>query len=542
MYNDDDFVCDYYYAGTQFEDFPNIDEFLGKSDASEEWEDQVSANANFINTTSYDSFASPSCKILVGRIGSGKTSMFNKLKYSIENGNNPDYQHVISINTFSCIANLSTQIRILEGSNDYSSMEITNHANSEWDSLFKILLMRMLYNKYSQSNQSKIHYISTYLKRIGYISEGISMQTLVDMFASTLLQSEKLTSRIAGVFIKYTNEEKNLYYNACEEARSLLEDEGNVLILIDSLEKYEYKDPIVLNVIDSLVNICLTYSSSMANKVYLKVAIPSELMPKLISINPTKITSKTTYIRWSCSDLKRLIAVRIFRYKMGLSGNVEIDINKALDYFEENYNSDCNTRCNIRFPSFSYCLSHTLKGPRQVLSIFNTWMYLESKNKKYSLDEIVEKAISQDITTRLKGALSIYTYENSEIYEMFCRTFTNQKYCFSQQEFDGWLNECSNIRGELDAYDLKKLFISSGLVGVMINMHPIPLNHPRFKNTRDIRIKEVVFEYQRKESIHFNNTTRFCLHPMVYAALNIKVDRNTFVYPQPFEDEYNPWE
>ena len=126
---------------------------------------------------------------------------------------------------------------------------------------------------------------------------------------------------------------------------------------------------------------------------------------------------------------------------------------------------------------------------------------------------------------------------------MFQRTFSKHKYCFTESEFDAWLAECNNLRGNVDAYELKRYFISSGLVGVMVNLHQIKKGNRVLQNDRVVRIKEAVFEYQYKELLAFNNDTKFCLHPMTYSILNIKVDRNTFVYPRPIEEEgeFVPW-
>ena len=152
-------------------------------------------------------------------------------------------------------------------------------------------------------------------------------------------------------------------------------------------------------------------------------------------------------------------------------------------------------------------------------------------------------ALDYDASTRVSGALSIYSSVHPQIVEMFTRTFANRKYCFSESEFDSWVAGCSNLRGSLDAYDIKKYFVSSGLVGTMIELHHIQPGEGRLSVDRPIRIKEVIFEYQIKERLSFNSGTKFCLHPMVYKALNIEVDRNTFVYPKPIElgNEFVPW-
>ncbi len=532
-----------YHAGVAGVLLDPIPELIGKADAIDEWTDPLTAEANFINIASYEQFTDPSCVFLVGRIGSGKTSMFNRLKNSIENGKYKLYDSVAMIDTRDYIAQLGKVIRLSNLSSlNYSELECT--ARKEWEKTINILAMKNAYIKYADYAPDKFKKIKVFLEKEGYISSKLSITNILEKISNNLCNIEitpenSIINAAAYVFGQALSAD---YDDALSELNSVLEDYGNMLILVDSIEKYEFSDKIILAVLNALVNLCLDYNR-YNTRISLKMAAPSELIPKLTAINPEKISSKIVYIRWSHDDLKTFIAVRVYKYINKLDGHKYVDRDVANEFFDEYYDDTCKTRCGFNFKTFSYCLSYTQKEPRQMLSIFNAWLYYEKKFPNTERMQLIDRAITTDELSRVKGALSIYSSVHTKMFEMFERTFSNRNYCFSESEFDEWINSCANIRGEIDSYDLKKYFISSGLVGTMVEMHKINPNHPILNNDETVRIKEVIFEYQHKECLPFNNDTKFCLHPMVFSALNILIDKNTLVYPKPFEidSDFIPW-
>ncbi len=538
-----DYSYDYYHAGVTgvlTESFP---EFIGKADAIDEWIDEKTAEANFINIDSYSQFAEPSCVFLVGRIGSGKTAMLNKLKYSIEKGNNEDYAAVNIIDTRDYIAQLGKMIRIA-GMEEFNYTEIEYTARKEWEKTINTIAMKTIYDKYASVESNTLKKIETYLSEQNILSSKMKIANVIERISENLgkidtIQAQGLSTagNILGQLFSAS------YDDAVDEMKNILVKHGKILLLIDSIEKYEFSEKIILAVLNALVNICLDYNRE--NKyIEIKMAAPSELIPRLTAINPEKISSKIVYIRWSHDDLKSFLAVRIYKYVNRIAGAQYIEKEVANKFFDDYYGKFCITRCNINFPVFPYCLSYTQKEPRQLLAIFNAWLFLEQRYPETSRQDLIEKAINSDDLSRVKGALSIYSSVHTKMFEMFERTFSNRRYCFNESQLDEWLNSCANIRGDLDAYDLKKYFISSGLVGTMVELHFVEADNKILKPGRNVRIKEVVFEYQYKECLPFNSDTKFCLHPMVFGALNIEVDRNTFVYPKPLEldDEFVPWD
>ena len=466
--------------------------------------------------------------------------MLNKLKYSVENGTCKKYASVALIDTRDYIAQLGKVIRLSDCAKlSYSEIEYT--ARMEWEKVINSIAMKALYDKYRSDYPGEFRSIEAYLAEQGELPSHFSISELLKIIAdnlgkvdNTASQGIATTATVLGSIISPN------YREAVKELRLIMEKHGRLLLLVDSIEKYEFADTVILAVMNALATVCVDYSRNKSD-IILKMAAPSELIPKLTSINFEKINSKIVYIRWSYQDLKAFIAVRVFRYKNAIAPDARVNKKQAIDFFDKYYEPFCMTRHGVCFPTLAYCMAYTQKEPRQILSIFNSWIFFEEHDKTKKRTELIDQAITYDDLSRVKGALSIYSSVHPRMLEMFQRTFCNKPYCFSEPEFDQWINSCANLRESIDAYDLKKYFISSGLVGTMLEMHLIRTGNKELKNKRNIRIKEVVFEYQRKDYLPFNNETRFCLHPMVFAALNIQVDRNTLVYPKPAEDEYIPW-
>lgn len=516
-------------------------DLIGVPDAKDEWRTNRSeAEAKFINIDSYNEFADPSSLFLVGRIGTGKTAILNRLQYSIQQGQNNDYQSVVLIDANNYIAQLSSKMRF-SGVTEYSYTEIENIAIHEWIKTLNTIAMKTLYDSYMETQKARLSAIKAYLLNQKLLNASMDARRILEQLTENLKSSESFLGKTASLLTAIASENVGDYNSALLELENELSSTKNrMLILVDSVERYEFHDRIVLAVLNAMVDACM-YFNDDEKGIAVKMALPSELVPNLLSINLEKTINKMVYIRWNQSDLKALIAVRLYKYVANIDGTVSIGT--ALEFFDNYYEQFCNTTQNFKFPTFAYCMSYTQKKPRQLISIFNTWLNLEKKFPHKNRMSMVSDAIAQHELIRVQGAFTIYSSVHPNMFDMFKKTFANQKYCFSENEFDKWLKACASIRGSIDAYDLKRYFVASGLVGIMVELHTIEKNKSPFNNDRVIRIKEVLFEYQYKERLPFNNRTKFCLHPMCYRVLSTIVDLNTFVYPKPLEieNEYVPW-
>jgi len=516
---------------------------LGYGAAESEWHDPKKMHSQFIEINSYKAFADPSIVLLVGRIGTGKTAIVNNLKYLIDNGYEMRYKSATTVTGDKCqkyFFDFSSTIRGSEYK-DLIYAELESCFMSKWEWLVNVVAMQEIYKRHSDSS-GKCEKIKKYLRENNLIKFSMSANYILDTISSA---AENINGVAATVTVALSKTMRKLtsveYSEALEELQKLLKTEGSCLVLIDSIRNYHVEDKISLAIISALYNVAVMISDDIQNTgIHVKMALPSEIMPHLTNVNTEKMINRTVYIRWNQRNLTELIAVRLYMHKH--HDIVDCNLCEAMEYFQSYYTPTCKTAFGITFNTMAYCLMHTQKKPRQLISIFNSWLFLEEKRSGNKMDLIYEATkLNQEL--QLKGVFQIYANVHIRAFDMFKRAFNNSKYCFNENELDVMIKQCAGIRGDMDAYDVKKLFFASGLLGMERNLHPVDENDPKFKNDRPIRIKEAVFEYQIKDTLTPNNRTRFALHPMVYAHMNIEIDENTLVYPKPNEDEdeFVPW-
>ena len=325
---------DYCHAGMTGMEADTVPEVLGKAEGRDEWEDShESADANFINIKSYKMFTESDYVFLVGRIGSGKTAMLNKLKYSIDTGKCKTYSCASMIDTENYVGQLGKSIRLSEDSTlSYNEMMIL--AKNAWRKTINTIAMNAMYEAYSQFGSERFKHIKDYLEEEGILSSHITAADIISKLCDRLSSIDNAyiqgtTAAVSALSSIFHSTEK--YNNALVELAKITKRYNKPLILIDSIELYEYSDRIVLAVLNALATVCME-STKKTSCVYIKMAAPSELIPKLI-INFEKLTSKTIYIRWSYCDLKEFIAVRIYRYIKKVPSNSPINSQIALDFF-----------------------------------------------------------------------------------------------------------------------------------------------------------------------------------------------------------------
>jgi len=513
--------------------------YLGYGNAESEWsENPQQAHNQFIKINSYEEFSDPSTILLIGRIGTGKTSILNNLKYLIEREQENRYKFVTMVESSKYFFQLSRSIRLSEHK-DLLYAEIEELLIDKWNWLINVTAMQEMNKKFPNTTKKIKKYLEDnnlvdYQQSTAYIIDAIcdNVEDVDNKVVQGAVALRKIMRRLYSVDFK----------DAEAELKDTLKDEGNCLILIDTIDKYHVDDTISLAVISALYAACVNFSNSYSrDRILVKIALPSEIMPNLITINTEKIVNRIVYIRWNQKDLTKLIAIRLFSYK-----HQEVDecsIDEALTYFHEYYSETCITETGIVFNTMAYCLMHTQKKPRQLLSIYNSWLFLEKQYPGKDRMELISNAVHLNQELMIKGALSIYVNQNSRVFEIFKRVFAGSKYCFSASELDAMIKNCSSVRGEMDAFSVKRMLLSSGLLGIQQELHYINENNEYFKNIgKIIRIKEVVFEYQLKDQLPINGNSTFALHPICYRVTHNIVDENTIVYPKPAGDEFVPWQ
>lgn len=513
-----------------------VNEYLGDGAAEIEWEKSKEETIKrFINIESYESFISKKNLFLIGRIGTGKTSLLKMFDFEIKKNNLESYLNSIIIDGEEHYHELSSVIR-MSPYNDLIYGELEHHLSEKWKWIIYVNAMITTIEKVDSSPDL---YKNKSLTKVRQYLEDKNLKNAKRSFRYMLKSINKELASVdhlmAGVSVAITNIILNLTSNDFDDAVIELEDflneYGRVVVMMDTIKLYNTEDKVSYAVMTSLISACKSiYRNS--NNIIAKVAIPSEIFCELSAVHIEKTNGHTVYIDWRYKDLVNLVGRRI---ELHYTGNVTDLDNK--EYLNDLIGEYCRTTTSIDFQSIGYVIRHTQKKPRQVINIFNTWLNMKEKSPNMDKDELLRRAVHHNPSVNVEGALTIYTNVSHRILDIVKTTFSDCKYCISYSELDRRLKLTSGIRDNIQNSTLKKVFLSSGILGVASEKHVINEGDNRFNNDRPIRVKEALFEYQIKGTLPFNADTYFVLHPMSYQYFRISFDRNTFVYPRPAEDE-----
>ena len=315
---------------------------------------------------------------------------------------------------------------------------------------------------------------------------------------------------------------------------------GLFVVLIDSIEHYQIDNDIQKAVITALIQSMYEhYNNLHNNRIFAKAAFPSELYDDFIIINKGKIEGHNLFILWKYKDLVCLMAKRYLYWQNERNFSDDIEFNAlnsystARNYLKQFIPLKLNTRYSIYFDTFAYILRHTLKKPRQVIRLFNIIYSYARKNKinlEYLKEDIVLKGIHARLDMLVSAELNLFEINNHKHSELIRSILSNKPHYFSSSKLDKFISDNSSIRNEagISVSETKRLLLKSSSIGTQLE---------RNKIGNDVDILESVFEYQIKATLFIDNDSICVVHPMFYQDFHSKINKSTFVYPTPFEDE-----
>ena len=189
------------------------------------------------------------------------------------------------------------------------------------------------------------------------------------------------------------------------------------------------------------------------------------------------------------------------------------------------------TKVLDEFDTIANIIRHTQKKPRQVIYLVNTILTI-AKNNGFSFKSIDEGTINDGIHARLDVPVKSTTDMYSLIYQK-CLDITNavlvdKNNIMSMSELDSFLKSAHNIAGKsVFPYEIKRMLFEIGAIGTV---------RKRMNYKENKQIVEVLYEYQIKNMLPYNEQSVIAVHPMFYTRLHIKVSNTEFIYPVPGEE------
>ncbi len=539
----------------------NVMPYLGKIGAEKEWNDNPEeAYTKFLHTKSYHDFINEDSLILLGRTGTGKTSILRCVCENVNRRKITDYDFAVIVPFNEILFNL------VNTEDEFLISHIKSKLKESISMHINCYIMKTLIKKGVVDKTSKMYsYISK--NDLYSVGEAEYFRSGINKFRNMVNASKQMNNKVGEianniVTIMDITEAflQNGYEEAYNEMMKVLEN-YKILVLIDTLNEYDLRDVKIVKCVKALIATCFDYyNNSTRNHIYVKISIPSEIHTHIIEQLPGKQQGNTVVIQWKSKDLIQMIAIRLLYFSKTNQGkilNFENSYNYS-DFYDENPNAYenakkliheflpefCPTSLDFSLETLSYCIRHTLKKPRELMAIFNSFIYkiIEEKNFKFFVEN-VEKISSMIHSTQedfIISALSMYTTSYPNILRACEIVLRNQRFYFKGKDLENRLKDAEKDREGYDKEDIKRILLESGLIGKLnkISSHYLPNDKGNADaSKKEIRIMEAKFEYQVKGRLSLNRENYYVLHPMCYEHFECMLDSQTLVYPDALDSE-----
>lgn len=539
----------------------NVMPYLGKIDAAKEWNDNPKvAYKMFLHTKSYHQFISEDSLILLGRTGTGKTAILRCLCENVNNNNISDYDYAVIVPFNEILYNL------VNTTDDFSSSAIIKTQLMRSITMyFNCYIMKTLIKYRLADGKSKMR---TYIQNnnlydigdIEYSRSGMNkFRNMVTAFKKMNNKAEEIANNIITVMDVVNAFTENGYEDAYDEMMEILKSH-KILVLVDTLNEYDLRDIKIVMCMKALIATCFDYYNIAAqNHIYVKISIPSEIHTQLIEQLPGKQQGNTVVIQWSYNDLLKMIAIRLLYFSK--TNQIEFfkfdDEYNFSDFYEDNSNAAdaakrmiyeflpeiCPTFLDYSFGTLSYCIKHTLKKPREIMAIFNSFISIikEKQDFKYfiknpqEISDVVHSTQEELITS----AISMYTTSYPNILGACEIVLHGQYFYFQGKDLENRLKEAEVNKAGYDKNDIKRILLESGLVGKINEISYITCEEKvdSTLSRTNVRVIKAKFEYQVKGRLSLNKDDFYVLHPMCYEHFECMLDAKTLVYPESYNND-----
>lgn len=521
-----------------------IEEYLGELDADIEWgNDKDGAIKRFLDTEAYQKFSSDKYIVLIGRTGTGKSSILNRFSYAVKSGEIKKYQTVINIRFEQLFATLTMFHVEHETAIHYLLRDFI-------DIIVKLFIVQELVRGADGTQESGE--LSNFLEDRA-ITDGTD---IIGRMCGELHNIHRTNSQMDAAIM----EVKNMYSfkeiaPVQKEFLSALKDK-NIVVLADSMDYYDVGRKKEIMIVKALVEKAFEYCNSFSeNHILMKIAIPSEIYTHVIVGVADKKQNKVIAIEWRYKDIIRMLAIKIFyffrhseyefayefleKYKL----TDFYDYNKALDFLHLMLPQNCCASIPLCFETLPYCIRHTQKKPRQIIKIFNSFIDKICSEKDFRFfhrnSDTICDFIHKTQGDIIKDALNMYNNSaGGKILPIVTSVLKNKRNFMTEREFKNALKDGASVFGpeQMNESDVEQILIESGMVGQVYQEGFVERGNDLFQNNHVLKVCIAAFEYQIKDTLSFGRNDIYVLHPMCYEYFANIIDYNALVYPTPADD------
>jgi hypothetical protein len=482
----------------------------------------------FTHTNHYATALKPITYLIVGRRGSGKSSLVQYLQHNTEFPN----PYFISVGKAD---DYNTELYEFAKKLDIGGELSINKICEVWQFVFWQCIFKKL------SNNQVI------AKGISKDSNDPSVNNFIRHLLNGLLNKFEAHDAIS-IYDALQETFKNQHIKDAQKEVYKLVNSKSLFLIIDSKEKYNRDDINEMRVTTAQIKAANEFNSINKTKnIFIKLCVADEIFPYLKEEyipNTLKDIQYPLYMFWKPKDLMRLISWRLFKFlqtkkiinwssdkiKWNDYKNIKQNI---LDHF---FAPTIKNRRGIEENTIPYILRHTQLRPRQLVVVCNA-IAARAEEMGYNFNEPFSAKIIKEALVEAEVDLAdeiINSY--SSIYEKLgdmVSALEGMPMIFKANE----LNKCAQrvkrlfSKAEYSPENFKKILIEIGVIG-------------RVRGTDDITKQNFIeadFEYFVKDRVYINEDDNCVIHPMFFAKLNINRSNfiNKIVYPFPDHPDYN---
>jgi hypothetical protein len=544
-----------------------VEGYLGKEDADNEWDTFTGGGvkpqadpardyvpmprpeAIFTLIPAFREFASPSALFLYGRRGTGKTAILRMLQHKVRTGQSEDYRLCWVLQTEGVHTTLCDIVTELKLDFEPKQPKVTFVASIwtwvVWTCVCAELRLACGSGRLRLPDTQREH-LENYLRSIGVkLGSGQwHFTSAVDKRLARVLNNLDTAgttpSRLRHTFIAAL--EDDLYQRARETAENILQDPqvSPVLILIDSPDSFDLSQSLHF---EGLLKCLAGMARGFRSRGLLaKASIPSEMYRYIEHFHPDRTGgTKELFIRWSYQDLLPFVALRLG----GLLGDrvpalLKHDLKSkegALLGIQSVLPSFVHSRNGLKIAIIPYLLRHTQKTPRQLLYLLNAVISAARQHNvpwerlSATPAEVIRWGIHGQLSHLIGSIASIPERIDNQFLEVIRRTLTRNRSFFRYGDLDKFMRPAREVPSEhFDSREQwRRAMINSGLLGVLRSVH--------YNDAASIWIMTASYEYQVKDTLQATPRDVFVAHPILYEPFEMLVNRKTFIYPFPYEDE-----
>lgn len=566
---------------------------LGGVSGKIEWTQQPDkARDTFIHLSSYEHFIDENQLLLLGRTGSGKSTIIYGLKNDVQEGRISRYSDAIQIDEKEFCEKLAEMCYDI----DIARFDATNKITSAV--VMSIYTRVMLYCcETFKDSRSQLRNITKYLLANKFITtKADSLTEILDKLSSedyethiediyknktisTVFSVARLLSKTRDIIKEDDNFGSMDDYNKAlkELTEFLSKNDKAVLVLLDSFDEYKINDKAFVIAIKSLILACFRiFCDSEQNHIYFKMALASEVYTRVLTHLPAQNHTNTVAILWSYKELIKCMALRFVswyhdpnakhgdkRYLFSFLNNYNVadlkNSRTAYETAEEIFLNIlpkiCKTNSEYKYSSLSFISRHTMKKPREILQIFNAILdriihennsnYFLQDNSNLKLKDVVH-SLQNDFIEQTLSIYKIYipnigSYINDLLYgRRFVFYLNDDDFVRKLKEVNGRI-QSESIENEYLYYwnerDIVSILFETGLLGKVSRVRTIDVtNIDQFGYEGQIKIIDALFEYQFKGIIQKSNEIQYVIHPMCYEHFNCDVGMNSMVNTDSFDN------